>query len=373
MGWNPLEIIGDVLGLNDKPDTTNQEALEKTQTDIALEQAQAAREQSAWQREQMAKFMPLYEQQVQASIESQKTADQRSADQWANFQKYFSPAEARLSEASLNYDTAGRRTAAANEAVAGVDAQFQRAREAQTRDLGRAGISLDSGRALSLDMAGRYAQAKAAAGADRGARQQIENTGLSLLDNVVKTGRGIASTSLQAQGLGLQAGTAATGQLGQQQGTYNASLLPANNLYNGASGALSNATTMYNGISRQQADAASANMNGLLGLGKLAATFYPSDPKTKKVHGEVSGKKALASLADAKVMKWTYKDGHGDGGTHIGRMAGKSDPKVDGLHHVDVINEFGKHHAAIKELSKKVASLADAVRKDKREDRKEAA
>jgi hypothetical protein len=355
------------------PDMTAQNNLAKTQTDIALEQAGMAREERAFQREQMDRVMPLFEQQINASIESQKTADQRSGDQWQRYLTAFAPAEDKLATQALTYDTPERRATAAAEAVAGVDTQFQRVRDTQRRDLGRAGISLDSGRALTLDMATSFGQAKAAAGADRTARQQIENTGMSLVDNVAKLGRGLAGTSLQAQGLGLNAGSAATGQLGQQQGAYNSSLQPVAQFYSGATGALGSATNMYNGINQQKQAADGAAMNGLLGLGKLAATVYTSDPKTKKVHGEVSGKKALGSLEDAKVKKWTYKAGKGDGGTHIGRMAGKNDVDTPDGKGIDVISELGTHHAAIKQLSLEVAKISKAVRKDISEDETETA
>lgn len=362
MGWKPKA-----------PDTTQQENLARTQTDIALEQAGMAREERAFQREQMDRVMPLFEQQINASIESQKTADQRSGDQWNRYLTAFAPAEDKLATQAMTYDTPERRAQAAAEAVAGVDTQFSRVQDAQRRDLGRAGISLDSGRALTLDMAGRFSQAKAAAGADRTARQQIENTGMSLVDNVAKLGRNITGTSLQAQGLGLNAGSAATGQMGQQQGTYNNSLQPVAQFFGGASGALGSASSMQNAITNQKQAAGNSTMNGLLGLGKLAATVYTSDPKTKKVHGKVSGKKALQSLEDAKVLKWTYKDGKGDGGTHVGRMATKNDVDTPDGKGIDVISELGTHHAAIKQLSLEMAKLSKVVRKDISEDEMEVA
>jgi hypothetical protein len=377
MGWKS----------SSKPDTTQQENLARTQTDIALEQAQMAREERAFQQTQMDRVMPLFEQQVQASIASQQTADKRSEDQWSAYLRDFQPAEAKLASQAMNYDTPERRAAAAAEAVAGVDSQFSRVQDAQRRDLGRAGISLDSGRALTLDMAGRYGQAKAAASADRTARQQIENTGMNLVDNVAKLGRGLAGTSLQAQGLGLNAGTAATGQMGQQQGTYNASMNPALQSYSGASGALGSAGNMYGNIAQQQAQARQSSGAALGGLGSLAGTLLTagkgsiigsmlpfSDPKTKKVHGKVSGKKALSDIESKPVYDWTYKKGVSDEGRHQGRMAGDGDPKIDGLHRIDLISEVGKQSAAIAHLAKEIKglkgksrSLADAQDIDARE------
>lgn len=377
------------MGWTSKPDMTAQNEAAKAQTDIARENQDMAREQIAYQREQDALWAPIYRNLVDSQVQSQKTADQRSADQWSRYLEAFAPAENKLAEQALNYDTAGRRQQAADEAVAGVDLQFNRARQAQQRDLGRAGVSLDSGRALTLDMAGRYSQAKAAAGADRTARQQVENTGMSLVDNVAKLGRGLAGTSLQAQGLGLQAGGAAGGTIGGSIAAHNAGLQPALQFGQAATSGFGNAANIYGNIAQQQAQANQGAMGGLAGLGGLAGTLLTagtgsiagkllglsdpkmlglSDPKTKVRHGKVNDKAALAKVTSKPVEKWTYKPGMGDGGTHVGRMAGKGDVSTPQGKAIDVVSELGLHQASIRALTKEVASLKTALKKDRKTD-----
>jgi len=357
VGWGPKA-----------PDMTAQNEAAKAQTAIAQENQGMMREQIAYQREQDALYSPMFRQMIDAQIASQQTADQRSEDQWQRYMAAFAPAENKLSEQAMGYDTPGRQAQAASEAVAGVDAQYGRAREAQQRDLNRAGVSLDSGRSLTLDMANRFGQARAGASADRTARQQVELTGMNLVDNVAKLGRGLAGTSLQAQGLGLQAGGAAGSGINQSAAFHNAGLQPALQFGQAATSGLSSAASIYGNVAQQQQQASNATMNGLLGIGKLAATLYTSDPKAKKVHGKVDDKKALAQVDATPVKSWTYKPGLGDGGSHIGRMAGKGDVSTPNGKAIDVISEMGLHQAAIRGLSQKVARLEKAMKKDTADD-----
>lgn len=326
------------------------------QLQLARENAAVAREQIAYQREQDERYAPMFERIINANIQSQETADARSQDQWDRYLQVFAPAEERLASKALEYDTPQRRADAAAEAVAGVDAQADRSRRQRMRDLGRAGISLDSGRALTLDMAEGLSRAKMAAGADRQARQQVEITGMNLVDNVAKLGRGLAGTSLQAQGLGLNAGQAGTGAIGSQGAFHNAGLGTAQGFYGGALSGFGQAGNTLANITQQRQAASNASMQGLMGIGQLGATLL-SDPETKTVHGKVSGKKALSDIKGKDVYDWTYKDGQGDGQRHIGRMAGDGDVQTAEGKAIDVISELGTHHAAIKQLAAEVASL----------------
>ena len=363
------------MGWTKAPDTSRQDAVAEGQLRLANENAAVAREQIAYQREQDARYAPMFDRIISANIESQATADERSKEQWDNYMRVFAPTEERLATQALGYDTPTRRGEAAAEAVAGVDAQFDRSRQQRMRDLGRAGISLDSGRAMTLNMAESFARAKAAAGADRQARQQVEITGMNLVDNAAKLGRGLAGTSLQAQGLGLSAGQAGTGAIGSQGAFHNAGMGAAQGFYGGALSGFSGAGSTYANIAQQQAQARQASASALGGLGSLAGTLATagtgsvfgsmlglSDPDTKKVHGKVSGKKALADIKNAEVYDWTYKEGKGDGGRHIGRMAGAGDVETPDGKAIDVISELGTHHAAIKQLAADVAKLKKGKR-----------
>lgn len=358
------------LSCVDAPDTSGQNRAAEANAAIAGRQQDLAERSYADAQARQARFDPRFEQLIDSALASQQTQDARSAEQWDLYRELGLPAERRLADAAANFDTPERRAQEAEAAVAGVDRQFEAQRDAQRRQLARTGSSVSGNRALTLDAASRFANAKTSAAADRNARRQVEATGLSLTDAVAARGRGMTSTGLQAAGLALNAGNTAGGNLGQQQSTYNASLAPTMGFYQGAVGANNSAGSIYGDIARTQQQSNQGTLAGLAGLGGLAGTLLTapmggtllgtmigSDPKTKDVHGEVSGKKALRTLASAKVYDWTYKKGEGDGRRHLGRMAGEGDVDTSRGKAIDVISEIGTHHAAIAELARDVKSL----------------
>ena len=251
-------------------------------------------------------------------------------------------------------------------------------RQAQQRALQRAGVNIAGGRALTLDNASRFNQTKLSTGAADAARRNVEATGLNLMGQAANLGQGIVGTSQQQAGQSLTAGNAAAGTLATRESTRNATLAPTQAFYGGATSALGGAGNVLNGVANIDARNQESKNAGWAGLGNLAGTILTSgkdtvigdwlsglsDPKSKKVKGTVSGKKSLADIEDATVKKWTYKKGMGDGGTHVGRMAGKDDPMgPDGMRRIDFISELGKQHAAIKELAREVKAIKKTGRR----------
>lgn len=367
MGWGPA--APDYSGVN-------QAAVQNAA--IGAEQLQFAREQAAKADARQAEFDPKFQAIIDASLASQKTADERSAEQWQQYLNIGKPAEERLAQTAANYDTVGRRDEAEAAARAGVEREGAMQREAQGRALGRAGISLSSGRALTLDNASRLTQAKAAAGAGQAARDKVEATGMSLTDNVAKFGRGLTSTGLQAAQLALTAGNSGSGSLGQQQATYNSSLAPTLQGYGGATSAYNSSGGLFGQVAQGQAQQQQSFMSGLAGLGSLAGTLgtagmkdggtvfgnlFASSKDVKEKTGDVSGADARLSLENASVQRWKYKPGEGDGGEHIGRYAEDIPGGPMGGKAIDVISELGLHHAAIADLSRDVKALMRAKSK----------
>lgn len=351
MGWGPKAPNMDGM---------NQAAV--MNAGLAREQAALAREELAVAKERQAMFDPKFMEILNAQLASQQTSDDRSAKEWAAYEQDFLPAQHRLAETAATYDTAGRRDAAGAEARAGVAREAALAREEQNRSLGRAGISLSSGRALTLDRASRLAESKMAAGAERAARNQVEATGMSLTDNVVKTGRGLASTGLQAAQLALQAGGGATGTLGGQQGTYNASLAPAMGAFGGALSASNSAGALHGQMAGLKLQNRNLNMGMFKELAEMGGEvagmlMFGSSKDVKEPIADVDGKAARSALEGAPVRRWKYKPGHGDGGEHIGRYAEDIPGGPMGGKAIDVISELGLHHAAISDLSREVRDV----------------
>lgn len=359
---------------SDAPDTSGINQAAVMNADLAREMAEIGRAEIAMSRERQAQFDPKFLRLIESSIASQAQQDGRSQAQWDAYLSDFRPAEQALARRSLDYDTAGRRDAAEADARARVATEGAMAREAQGRSLNRAGINLSSGRALTLDRASRLTEAKNAVGAGIGARRQIEATGLSLLDNVTKTGRGLASTGLQAAQLALGAGGQASGQLGQQQAAYNASLAPGMGAFGGASSAASASGNSYAQIAGIQQQAQSNDMAGLAGLGSLAGmigsagtgsiagSLLLSSRDAKDDLGGVDPEAALASVVNTPVKAWRYK---GDEQVRVGPMAedvqestGLGDGKT-----LDVATELGTLRGAVQALAARVDKPAGKRRR----------
>ena len=85
----------------------------------------------------------------------------------------------------------------------------------------------------------------------------------------------------------------------------------------------------------------------------------------KKGIKPVSDEQALAAVEKTPVSQWTYKDGEGDGGAHIGPMAQHvratmGEQAAPGGKQIDPITMNGINMAAISALSRKVDKLAKA-------------
>jgi hypothetical protein len=318
-----------------------------------------------------AEFDPLFKQLVQQQMDSSALNDQRATEMWDTQKRLYMPAEEKLASAALNYDTAGRRDEAAAAAAGEVGQQFGNAREAQMRGLGRAGVSLSAGRGATLDAAARLEQAKATAGAKVAARNQVEQTGLSLLDNTVKTGRGLTSSALGASQLGLQGASAAGGTIGQSQAAYNASLAPASTMYGGAVQAGSAAGNLYLGSGQLRQGGAAAGAANMAGLGQLAGTLGGmymagafSSKKLKRNKRKPKGLEdaALDGVSKLKVEGWDYKPGVEDEGTHVGPYAEDTqaqfgDEVAPGGKMIDLKAMSGKNQLAIKALTERLARM----------------
>jgi hypothetical protein len=346
--------------------TAGQKAAGGLQLDLAKQLQGLGTTELGTARTRQAQFDPQFQQIIDAALASQTTSNQRSGDVW-NTYKALEPAQRRLADMAADYGSTGKSDAMAAEARAGVDANLARARDAMGRDIRRTGGSLSAGRGQTLDAAQRFASAKLSAGADRAARQNVENTSIGLNSAVANMANPTASLAGNFTQQGLSAGQAAAGTTGLQQQTYNASLQPTFNAFQGANSAAGGAGNTFNGVASTQLQQNAQDNQGYAGLGSLIGTlgagYFLSDRKTKKVGKEVSGKRALRDVEDAKVYDYKYKPGLGDGKRHIGRMAGKGDIDTPQGKAIDVRSELGRHGAAIKELAKEVRGLASAKRR----------
>jgi len=293
------------------------------------ESIQLGRDQFSAQQALLAKFSPLYEQQIKLSQDAQAKNTARSDAQWDQYTTLFKPLEEKMAATVAGYDTQERRDKAAADAMAGVTGTFDQARQGLTESLGAQGIGSSSGKGLAMRNALGIEEAKAKAGAGSNAIRNVESTGLSLLGSATNFGRGLTNTGLQTGQAAQAAGNNATGQVSGLSGLTGA----------GFGAAMQGYGTGINGlVSNYQAqNAANAQQNGifgdLLGAGLGAAGMFMSTKNAKVKGAKVDGKKALKGLAALDVENWTYKPGQGDEGSHIGPYA------------EDVQREFGDRAA----------------------------
>ena len=317
------------------------------------------RDQFDAQQALLAKFTPLYEDQIRLSQEAQAKNTARSDAQWQQYTDTFKPLEEKMAATVAGYDTQERRDKAAADAMAGVTGTFDQARQGLTESLNQQGIGSSSGKGLALRNAMGIEEAKAKAGAGSSAIRNVESTGLSLLGSATNFGRGLTNTGLQTGQAAQSNGNNATGQVSGLSGMTGA----------GFGAAMQGYGTGINGlVSNYQAQAdASRSQNGIFGdmMGAgmgIAGMFMKSSKGSKDSGAKVDGKKALKGLAALDVDEWTYKPGQGDGGDHVGPYAEDvnrefGDGAAPGGKMINMVEMSETNAKALRELSTQVAWL----------------
>lgn len=224
---------------------------------------------------------------------------------------------------------------------------------------------------LSLSNAGE----NAAVNTKNNAKATVDSNLNALQQGTANFGAGFANTSGQNAQTAITAGTAAGQGLstavnaGNQTTAatlagMNGGMQAAQIQNQGALGLAAANTAQYNAESNAVNSAmktAVGSAGQLFGFGD-ANTGILSDKNSKKDRKKVSDEDALEGLSSVQVDGWSYKDGMGDGGSHIGPMAQDmhrqfGDGVAPGGKTIDVISSLGLQHAAIRALDKRLAGL----------------
>jgi len=312
-----------------------------------------------------------------AQVEAMNTATAQAKDLDAYNKTTFRPLEQKIVGDAQAFDTPARRMQAAAEAAADVDQSAAATRQASDIALARSGVAPGSARALQVAEDNAGAVVKARAGAMTGAVRSIEQQGYARQMDAAALGKGIASNQATQQQIATTAGTA-----GVQSGNAALGAAQSGNatMQTGFQTGISGATAAGNlyGQAAQVQQSGQNAMTGMLGsLGAAGTYAILSDETKKKGTGRMADTaKALAEVEATPVHEgWQYdpaKGGPDDGGQpHIGPMAQdvnrvSGDRAAPGGKVINIADRMGRMEAAIKELAKQ-------VRKDNREDQKEAA
>lgn len=306
-------------------------------------------------------------------LESSRQNTAISNDYW-NYQKNtFRPLEEGIVADAQAYDTTARRDVAASEAVADVGMQAELARQAQTRQQQRMGVNPASGKALALQGQMGMAEAAAKAGAANTARDKVELQGYARKMDAANLGRGLASSQATSAGVALNAGNSAVGNAGAPLTQANQAAATMGQGFSTAIQGNNSAGQLYGQVAQMQ-----SQDSGLMGaLGNVAGQFAGSsagsswlvglsDKDKKEDIKPVSDDQALEAVKKTPVSRWKYKDGEGDGGTHVGPMAqhvnkNMGEQAAPGGKMVDLITLNGMNMAATGALARKVDKLAKKV------------
>lgn len=355
------------LYCSDSPDYSGMNRAAEANAEVAREALRwyqtAYQEQAPLREAAAAKAMEVSD----AQLASMRQNDAISQNYWDYQQSTFRPMERAIVESAQNYDTEARRDQKAGQAMADVQQQIDAAQGQQSRQLARMGVNPNDGKfaamSTQMTMTGALGKAQAA----NKAREQVELQGYARKMDAANLGRNLASNQATSAGVALNAGNsaAATGQMPLTQ-AQNATAQAGQGFSTAIQGNNS-AGNIYGQVAQTQ-----SQDSGILGaLGTVAGGWasggfkMPSDKNIKKDIKPVSDEQALAAVEDTPVSRWTYKEGEGDGGAHIGPMAQHvratmGEQAAPGGKQIDLITMNGMNMAAISALSRKVDKLAKA-------------
>lgn len=332
-----------------------------------------AKQQYGVANDRQAKTDALTNKVVNQQVATQDKSNARADEQWNQYKTVFQPAETKSVEEAMQYDSPEKQAAAAAEARADVARNLDLQRGAQERNMASMGINPTSGRYAGIDRSTSLTGALAQAGAENSARDKTRQMGIMLRKDAAALGRNLPGTAAQSYGVGLQAGNSAVGN----NASANTGFYQANNVMtSGFGGAMSGNSsgagmlnTQYGNqlqgwAAQQQANSASsAGIGNLVGTGIGAYAAFASSKTIKENKEGVDG--ALDALDSMPVEKWDYKEGEGDGGTHVGPYAEDFRAKTglgDGKS-INVIDAVGVTMKAVQELNKKVDALAGSKKR----------
>jgi len=306
----------------------------------------------------------------QQQLETSKRTSEWSQEDRQRYEEQYRPLEDDLLEDAKTWDSGERQEKMAAEAKADVLTNAQQSKESNRRSMASMGIKPGSGRYAGIERASDFNTTLAAAGAENTARNTARSQGVAMRADAANMGRGLPSQAAQGASLGLQAGNSAQGQYLNAAGNARAN---TGIMSQGYSGQMQGNTSMANIMNQQHSNelqAWSANQQAsgaaMSGIGQMVGSgvgAYMASSKDYKTDKKKLKGMALDAIKSMPIERWRYKDGHGDGGEHIGgyaedfkRETGSGDGKS-----IPVVDAIGVTMKAVQELDEKIDRALPAL------------
>lgn len=244
--------------------------------DLGKEWLTFAKEQFAEGNVRQSATDELNTKVINQQLDTQDQANTWAQEDRARTKGVFQPIEDQFVKTATEFDTPEKQAEAAAAAKADVLANSAIQKQANTRQMAAMGVSPLSGRFAGITRAQDTNTALAAASAENSARQIIRDKGLALKADAVNMGKGLASSTAAAYGIGTNAGNSAVANNASGNQQFNANGQVMNQGFSGNIGANNSAGSMLNTLYGNQLSAwaaqQQANATSSAGLGSMVGT-----------------------------------------------------------------------------------------------------
>lgn len=197
----------------------------------------------------------LTSQVVNQQLQTQDEANAWAREDRTRTKETFQPVEDAFIKTAQEYDTPEKQAEAAAAAKADVMASTATQQQASQRQMASMGIDPTSGRYAGITRAQDTNTALAGADAQNKARQIIRDKGLALKADAINMGKGLASSTAAAYGIGTNSGNSAVGNNATANAQFHQNGQVMAQGMSGAIGANNSAGSMLNSLYGNQLSA----------------------------------------------------------------------------------------------------------------------
>lgn len=194
---------------SDPPEPPDLSGAVAASEEIAETQAQTAREQLQWARDQDSMNRETLNRVLDIQLPAMEASSQAAVRDRARYETLFQPLEENLIKEFQDYGTPERQMQERGKAIADVSAAFDSQRRNALQRLESYGVDPSQTRNAALDVGVRTQQAAAQAAAASGAGQRVENVGRALRAEAINIGKGLPSQVAGSYTTALNAGNSA--------------------------------------------------------------------------------------------------------------------------------------------------------------------